>query len=59
MNFRNFAVAGSLALLLAETTEGAKEMFAGLPASDVVNRTGNYLQVRVYITEDMFWSAMT
>ena len=38
---------GSLALLLAETTEGAKQMFAGLPASDVVNKTGNYLQACV------------
>ena len=36
---------GSLALLMAETTEGAKQMFAGLPAADVVNKTGNYLQV--------------
>lgn len=42
---KNFSVVGSLVLLLAETSESAKQMFAGLPASDTVYRTEHYLQL--------------
>lgn len=41
----NLAVVGGLVLLLAETTESAKTMFAGIPTLEEVNHTGNYLQL--------------
>ncbi len=41
---RNLAVIGALMLLLAETYESARDMFAGVPSMGG-NKTTDYLQV--------------